>query len=46
MENAWDQAYGHVVVRTAVELGTFHVVDGVVAFEVKLTHLDATSKPV
>lgn len=35
-ENVADQASGHVAVRTvveSVELGAFHLVDGVAAFE-------------
>ena len=36
VENVGDQASGHAVVRTgveSVELGAFHFVDGVAAFE-------------
>jgi hypothetical protein len=49
VENVWDQASWHAVVKTAVtivELGGLHAVEGVVAFEAELTHLDAPSKQV
>jgi hypothetical protein len=44
VEDAEDQASEHGTVRIvaeSVELGPFHVVDGVTAFEVGPIHLDA-----